>query len=358
MDYGKFWEINKQCLPLDGSIPRVPVSMYLGGDWLCEHIKADTIRFYNDYRYQQEVWEQGKILTKKELGYEMNNGVEFGVVMDSSIYGGEFMIEPNATPVLRPVVNELEDIEPLVKRMQSADLLNCGIVPRYLTWAEQLKKDYGITLRYGDSIKGCATAMGQLCSITNFLTWIMTDPDEMQVLIDCWYETSVRYIDLMRKTTGFESGETVRFSLASDVAGMLPPDVYQEHMKEAEGNLYTKYAGGVNDARFYHSDYHMMHILPHLKDIGVNEVNVDPYVELKDIFEIMPDAVAYGQIPPTTVLLYGTPEQVRECIKRDIEQAGHTKQLVIGTAGSINPGTPFENLRAVCDATEEFGYIY
>ena len=63
--------------------------------------------------------------------------------------------------------------------------------------------------------------------------------------------------------------------------------------------------------------------------------------------EKMPGVIIHGQIPPTKVLLYGTPEQVYECAKRDIEQAGPTKQLVLCTAGSINPGTSFENLSNV-----------
>jgi uroporphyrinogen decarboxylase len=102
----------------------------------------------------------------------------------------------------------------------------------------------------------------------------------------------------------------------------------------------------------------MLHHLDALREIGVNAVNIDPYIEPKQILEKMPDVVVYGQIPPTKVLLYGTPEQVYECAKRDIEQAGPGKHLVLCTAGSINPGTSFENLKAMCRAAEDFGYIY
>ena len=100
-----------------------------------------------------------------------------------------------------------------------------------------------------------------------------------------------------------------------------------------------------------------MHILPLLRDIGVNEVNIDPYADCGQILSVIPDALIWGQIPPTKVLLYGSPEEIQQCVKRDVSQAGASRQLVIGPAGSINPGTSFENLRAMCEAAETYGRI-
>ena len=97
----------------------------------------------------------------------------------------------------------------------------------------------------------------------------------------------------------------------------------------------------------------MLHHLETLKDMGVNQVNIDPYIEPKQILEKMPDVIIFGQIPPLKVLFMGTPEEVITCAKRDIGQAG--KQLVLTTAGSINPGTSFENIKAMCYAAQEYG---
>lgn len=357
-DFQRFWEVNKICLTLDDNIPRLPVGIHLDGDWICDFMGADTTRYYSEYDYQQKTKLECGQVTFEAFGYKIEPGIDFGVIMDASIYGGEVICEQKATPVLRPVVNSPEEIDDLVLKMENADLLGCGLVPVYLQWMERIEKDYGIKLPYGSGLKGCATMLGQICGITNFLTWIVTDPEQVARLISCWYKTSIRYIDLMRQATGFKPGDTSRFSFASDVAGMLSPQMYEQFIKKFEQQIYAKFAGGENDTRHYHADYHMLHLLGHLQDIGVNEVNIDPYIEPKDILAVMPNTVIVGQIPPTSVLLYGTPEQIRGCVKRDIEQAGQTKNLIVSTAGSINPGTSFENLIAICEAVEEYGYIY
>lgn len=356
IDYQEFWKINETCMALGENIPRVPVSLYLNGDWICDFMDLDCVRYYSDYEYQQLMREKCSRVTEKEFGYKILPEIDFGVILDASVYGGEVKCSPGATPVLTPVIHDPGEINSFINKMENIDFLSGGLVPRFLKWRDRIYTDYGITITYGDSIKGCATMLGQLCGITNFLTWIMTNPEEIHELVDFWKRMSVRYIKEMRKVTGFRGGN--KFSFASDVAGMLPPYLYDEFISEAEAEIYGTFAPGIQDHRYYHADYHMLHLLPLLKKIGVNEVNIDPYIEACDILEVMPDIVIYGQIPPKDVLLKGTPESIRQCVKKNIEQAGPGKKLVVSTVGSVNPQTSFENLRAVCEAVEEFGYIY
>lgn len=356
LDLRRFWQVNKDCLDLTKDIPRVPVDILLTGDWICDFMGLDNAKYYSDYRYQQENRLRCSEITERELAYEITPTIDFGVVMDASIYGGRVNYESNATPTLQPVVNDPREIDALVERMQSVDILEAGLVPKFLEWREYLQRDYGIKLNYGGDLKGCATMMGQICGITNFLTWILTDPEQMQKLIACWLETSLRYIQVLRQATGYPSDQR-GFAFASDVAGMLSPEMYRDLIMEAEAQIYEVYAPLPGDRRYYHADYHMLHHLDAFREMGVNQVNIDPYVEPRAILEKLPEVVIYGQIPPTQVLLYGTAQDVIACVKRDMEQAGYDRHLVVSTAGSINPGTSFENLRAVCYAVDKYGWM-
>ncbi len=357
IDMKNFWEVNRKCTDLSGKIPRVPVSIHLDGDWICDFLKLDNARYYSDFEYQQEQRLRCSEITKKELDYTIYPAVDFGVVMDASVYGGQVNYESKATPTLRPVVNEPEEIDYLIEKMNKVDILEQGLVPKYLEWRERIRMRYGIELSYGNSLKGCATMLGQVCGITNFLTWIMTDPEQIQKLADCWLEITKKYISALRKATGFDES-CPGFSFYSDVAGMLSPQLYIDFMMEREKSIYDLYASDSQDTRFYHADSHMLHHLDTLREMGVNQVNVDPYIDPSQILQKMPDVIVFGQIPPTKVLLYGTPDEVVECARRDILQAGAGKHLILCTAGSINPGTAFENLRAMFYAAEKFGYIY
>ena len=354
-DYRKFWERNRERLGLNGT-RRVPVDLYLGNEWICEHLDLDCVRFYTDYQYQQDARRACGEITGRELGYSFEPKIDFGVIMDASIYGGEPRYSQTAPPVLTHAVEEPEQIDALLDRMAAIDPLKAGLVPRYFEWRDRIHTDHGVGLTYGASIKGCATMMGQILGITNFLTWIITDPEPIKRLIDCWHDTTVRYLDAMRRATGME-GFTGWFGIYSDLAGMLSAELYAEFIQEKEQKLYERYAGGPDAKRYYHADYHMRHQLAALKAIGVNQVNVDPYIDCRAILDVMPDVTIIGQVPPTDILLYGTPEQVRQCVKRDIEQAAPTGNLLLSTAGGVNAGTNFENLRAFCEAAEEFGYV-
>jgi uroporphyrinogen decarboxylase len=162
---------------------------------------------------------------------------------------------------------------------------------------------------------------------------------------------------MMRQNTAFKS-DRGGFSFASDVSGMLSPQLYREFVMDAEKELYDFFAPDEGGRRYYHADYHMLHHLDAFREMGVNAVNIDPYITAAQILAELPQAVVYGQIPPLRVLLYGTPEEVVACAKRDIEEAGPERHLVLTTAGSINPGTSFENIKAACYAAEKYGYIY
>jgi uroporphyrinogen decarboxylase len=358
IDMRKFWEVNAKCKTLKDDIPRVPVHIHLHvGDWICDFLKIDSAKYYSDYRYQQENRLKCSKITEKELDYRIYPDVDFGVIMDASIYGGKVNYESNATPTLQPVITDPAEIDILVERMNRVDLMEQGLVPEYFEWREKIRTEYGITLTYGGGIKGCCTMLGQICSITNFLTWIVIDPQQIHKLVDCWLNTSKRYIQMMRQHTNFASDQRA-LSFASDLSGMLSPELYREFIMDAEKELYDMFAPNPGDRRYYHADYHMLHHLDTFREMGVNAVNIDPYVTAGQILAKLPQAVVYGQIPPLKVLLYGTPEEVVACAKRDIEQAGPGKHLVLTTAGSINPGTSFENIKAMCYAAEKYGYIY
>jgi uroporphyrinogen-III decarboxylase len=359
-DLRNFWIENNKALQAGNLATQVPVDLPLPGDWVCVLMEADMEKYYREYQYQQDIRRRCNELTLEELGCPVDPAVDFGVIMDASIYGGKVHYESNATPTLVPVVQEPEEIDALVDEMDSLDdsaLLERGLIPLMMEWRSLIKQDYGVDLSYGTSMKGCATMMGQICGLTNFLTWILTDPEPISRLCDCWGRTSQRYVKALRTATGTPESQR-GFSFQSDVAGMLSNDMYTEFIKKHEEAMYLIFAPQKADLRYFHADYHMKHLLPSFREMGVNAVNIDPYIDCNAILEILPDCVIYGQIPPTSVLLYGSKEDVAACVRRDIDQAGPGHHLIISTAGSINPGTGFEQLRTIIETAVQYGKIY
>ena len=64
--------------------------------------------------------------------------------------------------------------------------------------------------------------------------------------------------------------------------------------------------------------------------------------------------VIHGQLPPFT-FSRGTPQEIAEAVRRDIEAVGADGGLVVTTAGSVNPGSKLAGLRAVMYAIQTWG---
>ena len=73
IDYKEFWKMNQVCMTLGEDIPRVPVSLYLNGDWICAYMQLDCARYYTEYDYQQQMREKCSKSTEKARKKNENN---------------------------------------------------------------------------------------------------------------------------------------------------------------------------------------------------------------------------------------------------------------------------------------------
>lgn len=109
---------------------------------------------------------------------------------------------------------------------------------------------------------------------------------------------------------------------------------------------------------FYHSDGNPAAIVPELMEIGVTILNpvqpecIDP-VEMKRLYG---DRLAlWGTIGTQTTMPFGTPEDVRNEVRRRIETVGYDGGLLLGPTHMLEPDVPWENIVALYQAIEEFG---
>ena len=62
-----------------------------------------------------------------------------------------------------------------------------------------------------------------------------------------------------------------------------------------------------------------------------------------------------GNIDLAGLLVYGTPQEVREDTKRHIEKLASGGGYIVGSSHSITDDVPPENYRAMIEATWEYG---
>lgn len=356
-NYKNFWtrnNINIALTMLGARTKRAPVMIILDGDWICEFTNTPCDAYYSDFDTQQKARLAAGKTAEAEIGLRIGPSIDFGVALDASIYGGRVNYSENAPPTLEPAIEAPEQVKELSQSMDGADLLSLGLVPKLLEWRGRLKAEYGKNHTAGLTVKGPGSMCAQICGMTNFLMWLATNPGEMKQLVDLNARTTIRYIAALRKATGAK----VKFlGLADDVSGMMSAAMYREFIYPAHKQIFDSLAPS-SVLRYLHNDSNARHILHHYRKLRPGAVNFGPDVPVRLIRERIPGAVIYGQVPPTKILLNGTPEEVRREALANVAHARADRgRIVLTSAGSINPGTSFDNLRALIQASRESEHI-
>ncbi len=109
---------------------------------------------------------------------------------------------------------------------------------------------------------------------------------------------------------------------------------------------------------FYHSCGYVLPFLEELIEIGVDILNpVQPEsMDLAEVLEVAAGRLSYwGTVGTQTTLPFGTPEQVREVVLRNVALCGDAGGIVIGPTHMVEPEVPWENLEAMRLAAAEAG---
>ena len=236
--------------------------------------------------------------------------------------------------------------------MEQVDLSQAGRVPWFVDCSTRLNRPCRWRIRHDPtSVHGPATILSFLCGINDFMLYLYDVPDLMLALLELIAEVTVAYSRTVRRLTAAPASGVGMFD---DIAGLVSPRHFECFFLPVYQKIYGQLAPGPDDDRFYHNDARVDHLLDFLRDLGVNGINPDPGTDPALIQRKLPRAIIYGCVPPL-LLKDGTPQQVMEAARRSIELAGEGGGLVLTTAGSINMGTPYINLQAMCMAAEEYG---
>jgi len=108
----------------------------------------------------------------------------------------------------------------------------------------------------------------------------------------------------------------------------------------------------------FHSDGAIQKIIPHLIEIGVDVLNpLQP--ECMDIFEIKRiygDKLSFwGTIGTQTTMPFGTVDEVKEAVKKSIQEIGKDGGLLIAPTHLLEPEVPWENIMAFVEAVRDYG---
>lgn len=358
MDVREFWKENEKCMtPFSTDKPRVPLNFWLDDHFLFEEMKLpSTLRYYNDAEYRLSVHKECNDRIEKVIGrrfYSEEEGMKLSPNRFEVIMGAHWEMTEGATPWLESTVESIEDVKKLIKRAEKLDMRKEAFPEG---WEEEKKRyelSTGRKVRLGgDGHRGPATMATSILGTVNTCMFIMDEPEVMDDFFYILGEKLVEYHHALMENTGKESQRG--YWITDDNCYLFPPKQYERFCAPVLAKLFKHFAPGPNDRRHQHSDSSMGHLMPILWDLGVNSVNFGPSLHPLEIRKAMPGAVIEGQMPPF-VLRNGTPEEIIEIVKRDIDSVGGDGGLVECPAGSVAAGTPLENLKIYMWAVHTYG---
>ncbi len=191
-----------------------------------------------------------------------------------------------------------------------------------------------------------------------------TDPSLACYLMDKLLEIRMAYWELVLK----ELGNDIMIVMEGEDLGvqsgtMISPEMYRKYVKPREKKLfsYIKKVAPKPVYIFFHTCGSVYEIIPDLIEIGVdilNPVQVSAaYMDTRRLKkEFGKDIVFWGGgVDTQDVLPHGTPEKVKEEVKRRIDDLAPGGGFVFATVHNIQADVPPENIMAMWEALQEYG---
>jgi len=238
---------------------------------------------------------------------------------------------------------------------------------RYVGLVDQARKIYEdgkfAVVLSGITGGGPMEVASWLFGFENFFVALLTEPQKAGLLLDKVLEIKLKfwnnvlpeihpYIDVISESEDLGMQDRL----------LISPRTFRKQIKPRLKALVEGVKQNAGNAKFMlHSDGAIVDVLPDLIEIGVdilNPVQVSAKGMGDTAFlkrEFGKDLVFWGGVDNQFVLSFGTPEKVKEEVKRRINDLSHDGGYILAPVHNIQANTPPENIIAMLEAWREYG---
>lgn len=143
---------------------------------------------------------------------------------------------------------------------------------------------------------------------------------------------------------------------------MISPKMYRRFLKPLHAEFIAFIKERTDAKVFFHTDGDVFDLIPDFIEIGVDILNpiqtsAGRMANLEELKRRYGQHMVFcGAIDTHRILPYGTPEEVRQEVRRVINILGPGGGYMVASVHTIMNDVPPENILAMVDAVEEFGY--
>jgi uroporphyrinogen-III decarboxylase len=329
----------------------VPFDFSIGDqfDFLHHWLGIDGKRFFLDPSYVLSA--QLKFIDR--FNGEGMLGPSFGTAIEPSYFGAKSNIAPDTSPFVIPFLDSKSKLFEFLENYKEPDPYSAGYFPLLTNTWYYFKQNLGELIGPPMGFLGPFDTAASLVGHTNMFMWVKEEPQMMLDLIDKITSFFVKSIEVRVELFKPDDND---LSIFDDSCGLISRDDFLAFEFPFVKRLYDFYCGE-RSVRQFHCDARLAHIADLFPDMGVNVLlNFDPNTDIAFFKENIGDRICLkGNVHPVKFMMYGTPESIREEVKRQIDVASSEGGFVLSTGGELDGGTPEENIDALIEAVEDFG---
>ena len=201
-----------------------------------------------------------------------------------------------------------------------------------------------------------------MCSYERLFSSMLLEPDFAAALLDKILEIKLAYWEIVLG----KAGNRIDIICDSDDLGeqqrpLISPRLYRKMLKPRHKELFDFIHAHTSAKIYLHSCGAILPMIPDLIEIGVDILNpvqvnapgMDPLGLKRDFGG---EIVFWGgAVDPQGIFGRGTPQQVRDATRRNVETLMPGGGFVCATVHNIQPNVPPENIMAMWEALQEYG---
>ena len=231
---------------------------------------------------------------------------------------------------------------------------------RDLAW-QYRAAGYAVVLK--DAFAGIFEFAQRIVGMENLLVMMITNEKAactlfdrlLQLKLDYWQTALVELGDLVDVVTYADDYGT-------QTSQIISPDMFRRLIKPRLKVLFETFINSAPHAkRFFHSDGNVRPLIPDFIEMGVEILNpihirakdMEPAGLKRDFGQDL--AFWGGGVDTQGILPYGTPQEVKDDVRRNIEALAPGGGYVFNTIHNIQADVPPENLIAMWQALQEYG---
>ncbi len=262
-----------------------------------------------------------------------------------------------AVPLADPEVT-VRDVE----RLPWPDLADPARIAGLRETAERYRgAGYAVVLK--DPFAGIFEFAQRIVGMANLLTLMAANRPVAEALFDKLLELKLAFWDVaLPRLADVVDVVSYADDYGTQQSQLISPRMFREQIKPRLKVLFQRLQQLAPAAfRFFHSDGNVRPLLPDFIEIGVQVLNpvhirakgMEPTGLKRDFGDVL--SFWGGGVDTQDVLPHGTPAEVKDDVRRNIEALAPGGGYVFNTIHNIQPDVPPENIVAMWEAVREYG---